>query len=84
MSKIVVIAAEGCPGCEDLKSTAKTNNFEWCDITKKEECMDLADKAEVMYTPSVLKVDGDKIIKCDLKKENNRPVAYCEGEKYEL
>ena len=84
MGKIVVIAAERCPGCEDLKNTVRTNNFEWCDITKREECMDLADKAGVLYTPSVLKVDDDKIIECELKKENGKAVAYCEGEKYEL
>ncbi len=81
--KIVVFVMSGCPGCEELKKDME-GNYEVCDLSNDEKCMELADKAGVEYVPSVVLWDEDKVSICELVKENGKAVAVCGDKKYVL
>ncbi len=56
--KIIVLVAEGCPACAELKKEVGNNKrFELRDVTKDEAAMRLAEKLGVKGVPTFLHND---------------------------
>lgn len=79
-NKTIILVAEGCPACEDLKEKISGNKqFKLMDVTKNVEASKLAKKLGVRDVPTFLYSDHEgkictlddegKIIKC--VKENH-------------
>lgn len=81
---LIIVTMEGCEGCKQLKKDMKSGLDNVCDIMKDDNCLAIAEKADIDTIPAVLKIKGDKIIKCNLIKRDDKPIAVCDGEEYEL
>ena len=59
-----------------LQDPSKVKIF---DVTKSDEAALLAAKNNIFSVPTVIKKTPDRIIKCDLRLEDNKVKANCEG-----
>ncbi len=81
--KILVITMTECEGCQQLKKDMQ-GKCEVCDIMADDQCLAMAEKAEIEAVPTALKIEGNKITKCTIIKRGDKPIAVCGGEEYEL